>query len=129
MDCTTCRYTPQRKLPDAFVSCEDEQGTLIRTWNPEMGMIYTLDCHLWTPIGAEAIDPKSRYYDKGGLEVMEIIKAKLTPDQFIGFLLGNILKYGCRLNWKGVPDRDAEKIGMYQKRLHEALKAKEHHGG
>jgi hypothetical protein len=66
-----------------------------------------------------SVDEKSTYYDSGGIEVIEIIKAKLTPEQFKGYLLGNIIKYSCRLNWKGVPERDAEKITIYSKMLNE----------
>ena len=58
-------------------------------------------------------DPKSRYYDVGGLETLDIIKAKLTPEQYRGFLLGNIIKYSCRANHKGDFDRDIEKIKFY----------------
>ena len=62
-------------------------------------------------------DPKSRYYDAGGIEVQEIIKAKLTPEQYRGFCLGNIIKYSCRANFKGKFERDIEKVGFYQQFL------------
>jgi len=58
-------------------------------------------------------DPKSRYYDHGGIEVLEIIKAKLTPEQYQGFCLGNAIKYTCRANHKGDYDRDLEKAEFY----------------
>ena len=58
-------------------------------------------------------DPKSRYYGEGGFETLDIIKAKLTPEQFRGFLLGNIIKYSCRANYKGEFDRDIEKVRFY----------------
>jgi hypothetical protein len=67
-----------------------------------------------------AIDEKSSYYDAGGIEVMNIIKAKLTPEQFKGFLLGNVLKYSSRYNFKhsdGDNYRDIEKIVNYSKLL------------
>jgi len=70
-----------------------------------------------------SLDPKSEYYDVGGIETINIIKAKLTEEQYIGYLLGCIIKYGCRLNWKGKAIRDTEKIGTYQKELHRALQA------
>lgn len=66
-------------------------------------------------------DPKSRYYDHGGIEVQEIIKAKLTNEQYIGFCLGNIIKYSGRANFKGQFGRDIEKVGFYQKFLDEAV--------
>ena len=60
-----------------------------------------------------AVDSKSGYYMEGGIEVIDIVKAKLTPEQYEGFLLGNILKYACRANWKGSFIRDIEKINVY----------------
>ena len=36
-----------------------------------------------------SIDPKSMYYDKGGIETMNIVKAKLTPEQFKNLLTDN----------------------------------------
>jgi len=64
-----------------------------------------------------SIDEKSEYYDTGGIEVMGIIEAKLTPEQFKGYLLGNQIKYLCRANWKGNFDRDIEKVGVYNGQL------------
>jgi hypothetical protein len=40
------------------------------------------------------------YYDVGGIETIEIIKSKLTEQQFIGFLRGNVIKYMCRAGYK-----------------------------
>jgi hypothetical protein len=86
---------------------------------PMAGMCYRNEsCGFWVP--DEAVpdqgcnkDPKSRYYDAGGIEVLDIIKAKLTPEQFKGYLLGNLIKYSCRANWKGDFMRDIEKMGFY----------------
>jgi hypothetical protein len=72
-----------------------------------------------------SVDEKSNYYDAGGLEAIEVIKAKLTPDQYIGFLLGNQLKYSQRANFKGSFDRDIEKVSIYSKMLTEFLEVKE----
>ena len=70
-------------------------------------------------------DPKSRYYGVGGLETLDIIKAKLTPEQFRGFLLGNIIKYSCRANYKGSFDRDIEKVRFYGAAIFDTLISKE----
>lgn len=63
------------------------------------------------------IDSKSSYYDAGGISVLDIIKTKLTQEQYKGFLLGNQIKYSCRLNHKGDPQRDAEKAANYARLL------------
>ena len=68
-------------------------------------------------------DPNSNYYDAGGIETLDIIKAKLTPEQYEGYLLGNALKYSCRVNFK-TPEarqRDAEKAANYTKWFNELI--------
>lgn len=60
-----------------------------------------------------SIDPKSDYYDAGGIEVIDIIRAKLTPEQFTGYLLGNAIKYILRANHKGDFERDLDKARVY----------------
>jgi hypothetical protein len=64
-----------------------------------------------------SIDPKASYYDIGNIEVMRVIEAKLTKEQFEGFLLGNILKYSMRANYKGDFKRDIEKVRTYSEML------------
>jgi len=77
-----------------------------------------VDFELWEPKEPETVkDPKARHYDVGGIETLDVIKAKLTHDQYQGFLLGNILKYSCRANFKGQTDRDIEKIEFYSMEL------------
>ncbi len=62
-------------------------------------------------------DPKARYYDAGGIETLDILKAKLTPEQYKGWLIGNMLKYSSRANFKGCFDRDVQKAAFYSKEL------------
>ena len=58
-------------------------------------------------------DKDSNYYDAGGVEVLDVIRAKLTPEQYEGYLLGNAIKYALRLNFKGVKNRDSVKLANY----------------
>ena len=69
----------------------------------------------------EVRDPKSRHYDAGGIEVQDVIKAKLTSEQYEGWLLGNVIKYSLRRNFKGQPARDDEKAAYYSKWLSELM--------
>ncbi len=62
---------------------------------------------------------ESMYYDEGGIETFEILKAKLTPEQYEGFLLGNVIKYSTRLNHKGQMGSDAKKLKNYSIMLEE----------
>jgi hypothetical protein len=68
-------------------------------------------------------DINASYYDAGGIETLDIIKAKLTQDQYIGFLLGNAIKYNCRMMHKTPKDplRDAEKASFYSNELMKQL--------
>lgn len=74
-------------------------------------------------------DPNAAYYDAGGIETIEIIRAKLTPEQFRGYILGNTIKYACRLNHKGAAERDAEKIAHYAHWLIDGEKSSPHAPG
>jgi hypothetical protein len=60
----------------------------------------------------------SEYYKVGGLETLNIIKAKLSREQYKGFLIGNVIKYLCRHEHKGSKIDDINKaidyLGMYR---------------
>lgn len=62
-------------------------------------------------------DPKSTYYDAGGIEVIDVIKAKLTPEQYEGYLLGTAIKYALRANFKESKERDFEKLAVHGNEL------------
>jgi len=64
-----------------------------------------------------ARDKNATYYDEGGIETLDIIKAKLTKDGYRGYLLGNLVKYVCRANYKGAFYRDIEKVKIYASEL------------
>ena len=45
------------------------------------------------------------HYNKGGVECIEAIESMLTPEEFIGYLRGNSLKYRWRFRYKnGIED-------------------------
>lgn len=60
------------------------------------------------------------HYTVGGIETIDILKAKLTAEEFKGFLKGNIIKYLCRANHKGKASQDIEKAQWYTNKLVEA---------
>jgi hypothetical protein len=49
-----------------------------------------------------------------GIEVIDIIEKSLTPEQFEGYLLGNILKYRLRAGEKGDLKEDIGKSNRYR---------------
>ena len=61
------------------------------------------------------------HYTAGGIEAIDIIRAKLTPAQFKGYLFGNVLKYTLRWPYKdGL--RDLNKAAVYLGWLRECVK-------
>jgi len=68
------------------------------------------------------LDENATYYDAGGIETIAFIKAKLSPIEWRGYLLGNILKYTSRMTRKGQEERDAEKIKIYSNLLADIYK-------
>ena len=52
------------------------------------------------------------HYTVGGIEVVDILKAKLSKKEFQGFCKGNILKYVCRGSHKNGLE-DYKKASVY----------------
>ena len=65
------------------------------------------------------------HYTVGGYEAIDVIKAKLTPEEYRGACKANVLKYLMRANYKGHHDQDLEKALYYMKELVNALESKE----
>ena len=55
------------------------------------------------------------HYTKGGIETIDFIQAKLSPEEYRGYLRGNLLKYASRLGEKD--SDDAGKAAWYAQRL------------
>ena len=87
-------------------------------------------CNGFTMPAPKARPPKTdnvnhpKHYCKGGLECIQVIKAQLTPQQYEGYLYGNVLKYMWR--W---PDKngleDLRKAAKYLEWLQEEVKKNE----
>ena len=56
---------------------------------------------------------KNTHYDSGGIQTIDFIKAKLSPEEYVGYLKGNIIKYLSRANYKGSAKSDIEKALQY----------------
>lgn len=68
---------------------------------------------------------KPDHYTVGGFEALHVIKAKLTPEEYRGFLKGSILKYMMRSNYKGSHDTDCSKARFYAVELEEFIHGQE----
>lgn len=75
------------------------------------------------PPAIEKVNHPSHY---GGAdnpyEVIKVLRAWLTPEEYRGFLKGNIIKYLARSTKKGVRVEDQQKAAWYARALEEAEK-------
>ena len=56
------------------------------------------------------------HYTEGGVECIEAIEAQLTPEEYRGYLKGNVAKYVWREKYKGGTE-SLEKAQWYLQRL------------
>jgi len=71
---------------------------------------------------ADPVNQPAHYTD-GGIETIDFLQAKLSHDEFIGYLKGNVIKYGSRLGKKDDANIDAGKMAWYAARLRDFLTA------
>lgn len=57
------------------------------------------------------------HYKIGGIETIDMIKAKLTPEEFRGYLKGNVVKYLTRAGYKDDAGKDVDKMVWYATKL------------
>lgn len=66
---------------------------------------------------ADDIQAGGSHYKDMGVQPWTVMEALLTPEEFIGYLKGNLIKYGMRQGKKASPD--AEKWHHYNMKLKE----------
>lgn len=57
------------------------------------------------------------HYTAGGIECIDYLKAKLSVEEFKGFLRGNVVKYLSRAGLKSDAVEDLKKAAWYLQRL------------
>ena len=66
---------------------------------------------------AKKLDPdmvnNPDHYTHNGIEAIDVIEAKLTDEQFQGYLQGSVMKYLLRSNYKGKRNEDLNKAQWY----------------
>lgn len=62
------------------------------------------------------------HYCFGGIETIDYIKAKLSPEEYQGYLKGSVIKYLSRAGHKGNALEDFEKAEWYLKKWIETEK-------
>lgn len=75
------------------------------------------------PNDSETHDPVNhpKHYTQGGIECIDAMEAALTPEEFRGYLKGQIMKYNWRLGHKDEPVQEAGKLLWYADRLKKFL--------
>lgn len=70
-------------------------------------------------VNGDMVNHPSHYKIKDGLEAIDVIKATLTEEEFIGFCKGNALKYQFRAGKKDLSKtaEDYEKAMFYLKEI------------
>jgi hypothetical protein len=68
---------------------------------------------------------KAAHYNQGGIECLAAMEASMTPDEFLGFLKGSIIKYVWRWRDKGKGAEDLGKAQFYLGMLQERVKKRE----
>lgn len=61
------------------------------------------------------------HYTQGGIECIDAIEAALSPQEFVGFLKGQVMKYTWRLGHKDRASQDQAKALWYGNRLQATL--------
>ncbi len=111
--------TPSGMIKDHVFISKDRQSLL-----PSLRCSYKR--HLRRPEQAVPVPPGVNikdvqvhtppHYRQGAIECIDAIEAALTPDEFTGYLKGNIQKYLWRCRWKGGME-DMKKAQWYLNRL------------
>lgn len=53
------------------------------------------------------------HYQQAEVELIEIIQMYFTREMFLGFLIGNVIKYALRFRFKGQEGKDIAKMKQY----------------
>ncbi len=62
------------------------------------------------------------HYTSGSVECIDYMEQVLTPQEFVGYLRGSMIKYQHRMMLKGDPVENAEKAQWYNARLIATMK-------
>ena len=73
-------------------------------------------------VSNDPVNHPAHYTVDGGIECIDAIEATLTPEEFRGYLRGQVIKYVWRCNYKGKRLEDLEKAEWYLKKYINILK-------
>lgn len=56
---------------------------------------------------------KDEHYEKSAMQPLQVMQVLMSKEQFLGFLLGNVIKYTMRADYKGQKESDKRKAKTY----------------
>lgn len=114
-----CSSTKHCSENEASMYNDGEPACAIKRFCQNHGKLDFCSMNPYTFVTAKKHDPVSHpsHYRQGGIETIDIIKAKMPPERFRGFLQGNVIKYVTRANYKGKQLEDLKKAAWYLDRL------------
>ena len=110
IDCVLANRNGACILPERFRECPISCAKPVESTEPP---------NLDPPEPTEDPVNSPSHYMHGGVETIDIIRSMLTPEEFRGYLKGNILKYRERAMFKGKTDEDYAKAKKYYDWLRE----------
>ena len=115
----TCGYTWQEiKLAQEYCTPPEKKNYWVEQPNEEWPAcesgINSATAQDWDAVRPDMVNSPP-HYTAGGIETIDYIKAKLSPEGYRGYLQGNLLKYASRIGKKG--SDDAGKAAWYAHRL------------
>jgi hypothetical protein len=69
--------------------------------------------------------PPVDHYNRGTVQPIDFMEGSFTPDEYRGYLKGNVIKYVSRYRYKGNPIDDLNKAARYLLWLAEFERTKE----
>lgn len=72
-----------------------------------------------SPKSTDAVNPD--HYKVGGIETIDYMQAKLSPEEFAGYCRGNALKYISRVGHKDAMTQEISKAIWYLERWRDSL--------
>lgn len=108
--CDSCPFYDDRIMG---VTCELAHERVPAQWD-----ILPADEPAANPLCSYDAVKHPSHYCKNGLECIDVIKAELTPEQYKGYLYGNVLKYMWRWQDKNGLE-DLKKASQYLEWLQE----------
>lgn len=112
--CNVCEHYDVCKTDEPCASCKENHS---RNTN-------LLICDRKLSFENKSISWYDSHYDSTKIQPIEFMQSIFTPQEFEGFLKGNIIKYIQRLGKKDEPLKESAKILRYAQWLHDFYSGK-----